>query len=101
MRASTKVWVIRLTICFAVLLLVKLLLPLISAIGWIGLRISFFLAQATGYILLFAGLPFFVWVMSGSIYHTFFEPYWRAWHIHRIRNARYLKEALERGRSGA
>jgi len=52
-----------------------------------------------GWLILFGGLPFLVWVLAESIYRTFLKAYVRAWHINRIRDARYMKEAAERGDS--
>lgn len=40
----------------------------------------------------------FLWLFT-FVYSLFLRPYLRAWHINRIRNARHLREALQRGKS--
>jgi hypothetical protein len=46
-------------------------------------------------------LPTVVVVLGWFLFSVWGKVYFRAWHIRRIRNARDLKEATERGRSGA
>jgi len=92
LKSSLKVWLKRLAIAAAVAILLWLLLPLVA--GLVGISIS--IIALIGWVILFGGLPFLVWVLAESIYRTFLKAYVRAWHINRIRNARYMKEAAER-----
>jgi uncharacterized membrane protein len=59
-----------------------------------GLSIS--VLALIGWMILFVGMPFLVWVLAESIYRVFLKVYVRAWRINRIRDARYMKEASER-----
>lgn len=42
--------------------------------------------------------PLILFVLLWFVYRLWGKPYFRAWHINRIRNARYLREVLERGK---
>lgn len=46
-------------------------------------------------------LPAAVLVLAWFVFSVWGKAYLRAWHIRRIRNARDLREAIERGRDGA
>jgi hypothetical protein len=46
-------------------------------------------------------LPAAIAVLGWFVFSVWGRTYLRAWHIRRIRNARYLREAVERGRTGA
>jgi hypothetical protein len=43
-------------------------------------------------------LPLMFFTLLRFAYSLFLRPYFRAWHINRIRNARYMKEVMRRGR---
>lgn len=45
-------------------------------------------------------LPAAVLVLAWFVFSVWGKAYLRAWHIRRIRNARDLREAIERGRHG-
>ena len=45
-------------------------------------------------------LPASVLVLAWFVFSVWGKAYLRAWHIRRIRNARDLREAIERGRDG-
>jgi hypothetical protein len=99
LKSSLKVWLKRLAIATAVAILLWLLLPLVA--GLIGLAFGFSISVIAliGWVILFGGLPFLVWILAESIYRVFLKVYVRAWRINRIRNTRYMKEPAER--SGA
>ncbi|MCU1255651.1 MAG: hypothetical protein JWM83_1950, partial [Candidatus Angelobacter sp.] len=44
-------------------------------------------------------LPLMCFALARFAYSVFLRPYLRAWHINRIRNARYLKDVIHRSRS--
>jgi hypothetical protein len=41
-------------------------------------------------------LPLMFFALMRFAYSLFLRPYLRVWHINRIRNARYMKEVLQR-----
>ena len=43
-------------------------------------------------------LPLMFYALVRFAYSVFLRPYLRAWHINRIRNARYMKEVISRGK---
>jgi hypothetical protein len=68
-----------------------------------ALRAGAGIAAGTIYVLayLFAVvmLPLMFFALMRFAYSLFLRPYLRAWHINRIRNARYLKEVIRRSQS--
>lgn len=66
-----------------------------------ALRAGVGVAAATVYVLayLFAVvmLPLMFFALARFAYSVFLRPYLRAWHINRIRNARYMKDVIQRG----
>jgi hypothetical protein len=68
-----------------------------------ALRAGAGIAAGTIYVLayLFAVvmLPLMFFALMRFAYSIFLRPYLRAWHINRIRNARYLKEVIRRSQS--
>lgn len=62
----------------------------------LALRAVYFLA----YVFAVVMLPLMLFALLRFAYSLFARPYLRAWHINRIRNARYLKEVVDRGRRG-
>ncbi|HEU4417201.1 MAG TPA: hypothetical protein VFT65_20605 [Candidatus Angelobacter sp.] len=73
-------------------------LPFLAQLLGIALGLSFTAIIICGYAIFLIGMPLFFWIMGEAGYRVFFKPYVRAWHINRIRNARALKEAIERNR---
>ena len=67
--------------------LIVLLFPAMARIVGLGL-----------WLFLLAIIIFFAMIIGEAGYKVFLKPYVRAWRINRIRNARYLREALERGK---
>jgi hypothetical protein len=85
---------------------VVLILILLAAFAFIpmlrsALRAGVGLAATAVYILayLFAVvmLPLMFFALARFAYSLFLRPYLRAWHINRIRNARYMKDVIRRG----
>lgn len=66
-----------------------------------ALRAGIGIAEGAVYILayLFAVvmLPLMFYALMRFAYSVFLRPYLRAWHINRIRNARYMKDVIRRG----
>ena len=67
-----------------------------------ALRAGIGIAEGAVYILayLFAVvmLPLMFFALMRFVYSVFLRPYIRVWRINRIRNARYLKDVIRRGR---
>lgn len=98
--AAIKLWFQRWAKWLAAVAILLLALPLIARLAGIGFQLSVLLLEIAGFVLLIVGMPFLAWVIGEAIYRIFIKPYLRVWRIHRIRNARYLQEATERGREG-
>lgn len=80
------------------LVLAALLFPVTARIAGVGLSVLLLVLMVVGYLIFVFGMPFFAWIMGEAGYKVLLKPYVRAWRINRIRNARYLREALERGK---
>jgi hypothetical protein len=69
-----------------------------------ALRAGVGVAAAAVYVLayLFAVvmLPLMFFALARFAYSVFLRPYLRAWHINRIRNARYMKDVIQRSHRG-
>ncbi len=85
---------------------VVLLLILLAAFAFIpmlrsALRSGAGIVAAAVYVVayLFAVvmLPLMFFALARFAYSVFLRPYLRAWHINRIRNARYMKDVIRRG----
>jgi hypothetical protein len=96
LKSTVKSWLKRLAIASVAVLLLWFLLPLVAGLIGLALGLSLSVIALFGYLVLFVGLPFVVWILAESIYRVFLKAYIRAWHINRIRDARYMKEATER-----
>jgi hypothetical protein len=86
---------------------VVLVLILLAAFAFIpmlrsALRSGAGIAAGTVYVVayLFAVvmLPLMFFALARFAYSVFLRPYLRAWHINRIRNARYMKDVIRRSR---
>ncbi|HMF89906.1 MAG TPA: hypothetical protein VKL40_04620 [Candidatus Angelobacter sp.] len=98
MRPGTKDWWKRVWVWLAILALLVVFLPRMAGLASIGLSLSLVAIIILGYLVFVVGMPFFAWIMGEAGYKVFLKPYVRAWRINRIRNARYLREALERSK---
>lgn len=63
-----------------------------------GVGLATALVYLAAYIFAIVALPLGLLWLIMFVYSLFLRPYLRAWHINRIRNARHLREAVERGR---
>jgi len=66
-----------------------------------GVWLSLLTIIVLGCLVFLVCMPFFAWIMGEAGYKVFLKPYVRAWRINRIRNARYLREAMERGKENS
>lgn len=99
MTSAAKSWLKRVLIILAAVVLLLFLMQIVPALAGTGIDFTVSLLEILGFVLLFVGLPFLFWIIGGAAYRTLLKPYVRAYHIRQIRNARYLKEAVERGRT--
>lgn len=94
-KKRLKPWAVILVL---VLLAAFALVPMLRS----ALRTGIGIAEGTVYILayLFAVvmLPLMFYALIRFAYSVFLRTYLRAWHINRIRNARYMKDVIRRGR---
>ena len=98
MNPGTQAWLRRVGPVLVVVVLAALLFPVTARIAGFGLGLFLLVLVVLGYLIFVFGMPFFAWIMGEAGYKVFLKPYVRAWRINRIRNARYLREALERGK---
>jgi hypothetical protein len=74
-----------------------LFFPSLAAAARTGAGLAFALLYLLAFLLIVMVIPAVtIWLMS-FVYSVLLRPYVRAWHINRIRNARYLRDAVERG----
>ena len=84
-----------------ILALLLVLFPVIARMVGAGVWLSLLTIIVLGCLVFLVGMPFFAWIMGEAGYKVFLKPYVRAWRINRIRNARYLREAMERGKENS
>jgi hypothetical protein len=98
MRPGTQAWLNGVWPVLVLVFLAALLFPVVAKIAGVGLGFFLLALVVVGYLIFVVGMPFFAWIMGEAGYKIFLKPYVRAWRINRIRNARYLREALERSK---
>ncbi|HEY6305602.1 MAG TPA: hypothetical protein VI488_03970 [Candidatus Angelobacter sp.] len=96
MSPKTKLW-LAVTVPLAAVLC--LLLPWTSAVLGAGAGFLMDALHLAAWIFSVVVLPLALITLIAFVYSVWGKPYFRAWHIHRIRNARSLREAVERGRT--
>ena len=64
-----------------------------------GVGIAAGAVYVLAYLFAVVMLPLMFYALMRFAYSLFLRPYLRAWHINRIRNARYLRDVIRRGRS--
>lgn len=99
MSFPTKPWLQRLAFTALLVLACLVTLPILRQVlsAGTGLVLSALLLAA--YVFTLIIVPFTVIWLVRFAYSIFGKPYFRAWHINRIRNARLLREAIARTRA--
>jgi hypothetical protein len=94
--SALNIWTRRIGLLLLFALVLALLLP--ASAGIIGplFGIAAWTGAAFGYICVFAGIPFLLWIVGKAGYNAVLKPYVRARRIRVIRNHRLLREAAER-----
>jgi membrane protein implicated in regulation of membrane protease activity len=63
-----------------------------------GVGIAAGAVYVLAYLFAVVMLPLMFFALARFAYSVFLRPYLRAWHINRIRNARYMKDVIRRSR---
>jgi hypothetical protein len=89
----------RLIIVVLVLVAMFALIPMLRSALRSGAGIAAGAVYVVAYIFAVVMLPLMFFALMRFAYSIFLRPYLRAWHINRIRNARYLKDVIRRSQS--
>ena len=82
-----------------VLLAAVVFIPMLRSALSAGVGIVSAAIYVLAYLFAVVMLPLMCFALARFAYSVFLRPYLRAWHINRIRNARYLKDVIRRSRS--
>jgi len=64
-----------------------------------GPLLLYLAVRILGFSMFVLALPLTIFVLAWFVYRIWGKVYWRAWRISRMRNARYLREAVARGKA--
>jgi len=74
------------------------LVPMLRSALSAGVGVALAAVYILAYLFAVVMLPLMFYALIRFAYSVFLRPYLRAWHIHRIRNARYMNDVIRRGR---
>jgi hypothetical protein len=74
------------------------LVPMLRSALSAGVGAALAAVYILAYLFAVVMLPLMFYALMRFAYSVFLRPYLRAWHINRIRNARYMKDVIRRGR---
>jgi hypothetical protein len=74
-------------------------IPILRSALSAGVGIAAGVVYILAYLFAVVMLPLMFFALMRFAYSVFLRPYLRAWHINRIRHARYLKEVIRRSQS--
>jgi hypothetical protein len=80
-----------------VLLAAFAFVPMLRSALRSGVGIAAGVVYVVAYLFAVVMLPLMFYALMRFAYSVFLRPYLRAWHINRIRNARYMKDVIRRG----
>ncbi|MCU1332378.1 MAG: hypothetical protein JWM08_1370 [Candidatus Angelobacter sp.] len=86
----------RTAILALVLLAAFALIPILRSALSAGVGIAAGVVYILAYLFAVVMLPLMFFALMRFAYSVFLRPYMRAWHINRIRNARYMKDVIRR-----
>jgi len=98
MTARKKWWMQRAVLLVLVLAAMFMLRPFLASALSAGVGLVLGSVYFLAYLFAIVFLPLIVFSLARFAYTVFARPYVRVWHINRIRNARHLKEVMQRGR---
>jgi hypothetical protein len=81
-----------------ILLMAFAFIPMLRSALAAGVGIAVGIVYVLAYLFAVVMLPLMFFALTRFAYSVFLRPYLRAWHINRIRNARYMKDVIRRGR---
>jgi hypothetical protein len=81
-----------------VLLAAFALVPMLRSALRAGAGVALAAVYILAYLFAVVMLPLMFYALMRFAYSVFLRPYLRAWHINRIRNARYMKDVIRRGK---
>jgi hypothetical protein len=81
-----------------ILLAAFVFIPMLRSALATGVGIVAGIVYVLAYLFAVVMLPLMFFALARFAYSVFLRPYLRAWHINRIRNARYMKDVIRRGR---
>ena len=73
-------------------------IPMLRSALRSGAGIAAGIVYVLAYLFAVVMLPLMFFALARFAYSVFLRPYLRAWHINRIRNARYMKDVIRRGK---
>jgi membrane protein implicated in regulation of membrane protease activity len=79
-----------------ILLAAFALIPMLRSALAAGVGIATGIVYVLAYLFAVVMLPLMFYALMRFAYSVFLRPYLRAWHINRIRNARYMKDVIQR-----
>jgi hypothetical protein len=71
-------------------------IPMLRSALRSGAGIAAGIIDILAYLFAVVMLPLMFYALMRFAYSVFLRPYLRAWHINRIRNARYMKDVIQR-----
>jgi membrane protein implicated in regulation of membrane protease activity len=92
-RLSPKILILVL-----ILLAAFAFIPMLRSALRSGVGIAAGAVYVVAYLFAVVMLPLMFFALARFAYSVFLRPYLRAWHINRIRNARYMKDVIRRSR---
>lgn len=99
MDSPLNIWIRRIGIPLLVAVIAVVLFPYSARLIGPLLGLSVWAAAAIGYVFIFLGVPFLLWIVGKACYKIFLKPYVRARHIRMLRERRLLNEAAARAGS--
>ena len=86
----------RLVILALILLAAFAFIPMLRSALRAGAGVAADAVYVLAYLFAVVMLPLMFFALMRFAYSVFLRPYLRAWHINRIRNARYMKDVIQR-----
>jgi len=73
-------------------------IPMLRSALRAGAGVAATVVYVLAYLFAVVMLPLMFYALMRFAYSVFLRPYLRVWHINRIRNARYMKDVIRRGK---
>ena len=97
--AHKRWWAQRAVLLVLIVVVMFVLRPYLSAALGAGAGLVLGTIYLLAYLFAVVMLPLIFFTLMKFAYSVFARPFVRAWHINRIRNKRYMKEVIRRGRT--